>query len=129
MICETYPAGAVQVNNQELLASANADSGDPVFSAGELRVDLLHRQVTVGGQEVHLTPNEFRLLTVFVRNRNQVLSQDQLLELVWGGTRGSAREQVKLYVGYLRRKLGADAAGESPIETRRGFGYCYRAAR
>jgi DNA-binding response OmpR family regulator len=94
-----------------------------------LAIDFAQRSVVAGGRPVALTPLEFRLLTVFVRNPNQVLSQDQLLELVWGGTRGSAREQVKLYVGYLRRKLGADAAGESPIETRRGFGYCYRAAR
>ena len=94
-----------------------------------LAIDFAQRSVVAGGRPVALTPLEFRLLTVFVRNPNQVLSQDQLLVLVWGGTRGSAREQVKLYVGYLRRKLGADAASESPIETRRGFGYRYRAAR
>jgi DNA-binding response OmpR family regulator len=92
-------------------------------------IDFAQRSVVAGGRPVELTPLEFRLLAVFVRNPNQVLSQDQLLELVWGGTRGSARDQVKLYVGYLRRKLGTDAAGESPIETKRGFGYCYRAAR
>jgi DNA-binding response OmpR family regulator len=94
-----------------------------------LTIDFAQRSVVAGGRPVELTPLEFGLLAVFVRNPNQVLSQDQLLELVWGGTRGSAREQVKLYVGYLRRKVGTDAAGESPIETRRGFGYCYRTAR
>jgi two-component system response regulator MprA len=66
-----------------------------------------------------LTPTEFRLLSTFVRHPNQVLSSGQLGELVWGG---ASRDQVKIYVGYLRRKLGED----TPIETVRGFGYRYR---
>jgi DNA-binding response OmpR family regulator len=54
-----------------------------------------------------------------------VLSRDQLLELVWGDTYGVGGDQVKLYVGYLRRKLDADAPASVPIETVRGFGYRY----
>jgi DNA-binding response OmpR family regulator len=92
-------------------------------------IDFSRRSVVAGGRTLELTPLEYKLLVAFVRNPNQVLSHEQLLELVWGGGRGGARDQVKLYVGYLRRKLGTDASGESPIETRRGFGYCYRAAR
>ena len=61
-----------------------------------------------------------------MRNPNQVLSHDQLLELAWGGAAAAERDQVKLYVGYLRRKLGAPPGGDSPIETMRGFGYRYR---
>ena len=73
-----------------------------------------------------LTPLEFRLLAAFVRHPNQVLSRDQLLELVWGDAETVAADQVKLYVGYLRRKLGWDVADRSPVETVRGFGYRYR---
>ena len=80
------------------------------------------------GAEVALTPLEFKLLTAFVRHPNQVLSNEQLLVLVWGESDAS-REQVKLYVGYLRRKLSPDAPDEAPIETRRGFGYAYRPGR
>ncbi|MEX0992865.1 MAG: response regulator transcription factor [Solirubrobacterales bacterium] len=87
-------------------------------------VDFARAQVTVEGKEVKLTPLEFRLLAAFVRNPNQVLSSDQLLELVWGSA-GASRDQVKLYVGYLRRKLREDAQAE-PIETVRGFGYRYQ---
>jgi DNA-binding response OmpR family regulator len=47
---------------------------------------------------------------------------------VWGDS-DTSREQVKLYVGYLRRKLSPDAPDEAPIETRRGFGYAYRPGR
>src|SRR5919109_1513248 len=84
--------------------------------------------LTARGEPVDLTPLEFRLLTAFVRHPNQVLSHEQLLELVWGDADAS-REQVKLYVGYLRRKLCPDAPDEAPIETRRGFGYAYRPRR
>jgi DNA-binding response OmpR family regulator len=75
---------------------------------------------------VRLTPLEFKLLAVFARHTNQVLSPEQLLELVWGDSRGGSPEQVKVYVGYLRRKLEPNAPEEAPIETVRGFGYRYR---
>ena len=75
--------------------------------------------------QVALTPLEFKLLAAFVRNPNQVLSSDQLLELVWGDASGGSRARTKLYVGYLR-KLETAAPGAGPIETVRGFGYRYR---
>src|SRR6266516_2823390 len=90
-------------------------------------VDFAQRVVRAGGEEVSLTPLEFRLLTAFVRHPNQVLSHDQLVEQAWGGAGSAERDQVKLYVGYLRRKLGARHGAESPSETVRGFGYKYRA--
>jgi len=91
-----------------------------------LQVDFAQRQVTVHGEQVQMTPLEFKLLAAFVRNPDQVLSRDQLLELVWGDPYGVSGDQVKLYVGYLRRKLLPAASGEVPIETLRGFGYRYR---
>ena len=91
-----------------------------------VEIDYAERRVTVQGRDVRLTPLEFKLLATFVQNRNQVLSRDQLLRLVWGDPYGVSGDQVKLYVGYLRRKLVPDAPGEAPIETLRGFGYRYR---
>jgi DNA-binding response OmpR family regulator len=90
-----------------------------------LQVDFAERRVTVGEEVVELTPLEFRLLTAFVEHPNQLLSHDQLLEHVWGGDRGTSRDQVKLYVGYLRRKLAAAGVDPGVIETARGFGYRY----
>ena len=90
------------------------------------QVDYTQRQVKVQGREVHLTPLEFKLLSAFVQNPNQVLSRDQLLKLVWGDPYGVSGDQVKLYVGYLRRKLVPEAPQTAPIETVRGFGYRYR---
>lgn len=89
------------------------------------QIDYAQRRVTVDGREVQLTPLEFKLLSAFVQNPNQVLSRDQLLELVWGDPYGVSGDQVKLYVGYLRKKLVPDAPDSAPIDTVRGFGYRY----
>jgi DNA-binding response OmpR family regulator len=118
---------------QELLARVDAllrrTSGPPevraAYEDAALRVDYISREVTVGGRAVQLTPLEFRLLSAFVNHPNETLGRERLLELVWGDSEGFGGDQVKLYVGYLRRKLGWDAAA-SPLETVRGFGYRYR---
>jgi DNA-binding response OmpR family regulator len=94
---------------------------------GLVDIDFGQRCASMHGKELGLTPTEFKLLGAFVRHPNQVLSHDQLLELVWGDAVGGSRDQVKLYVGYLRRRL-RDAADVNPIETVRGFGYRYNPA-
>jgi DNA-binding response OmpR family regulator len=99
----------------------------PVYSDGLITVDFAQRQVSVRGDDVSLTPLEYNLLAAFVRHPNQVLSQEQLLDLAWNDPDTVSRDQVKLYVGYLRRKLGAEA--EASIENVRGFGYRYRVRR
>jgi DNA-binding response OmpR family regulator len=93
-----------------------------------LEVDFAQRRVLAGSEEVSLTPLEFRLLCAFLRHPGQLLSRDQLLELAWGEPSGRSGNEVKLYVGYLRRKLDAAAGAGSAIETVRGYGYRYRAA-
>jgi DNA-binding response OmpR family regulator len=115
---------------QELLARVDAllrRAAPPAEVEGPyvddvVQIDFAQRRVTANGRPVVFTPLEFRLLAAFVRHPGQVLSQDQLRELVWGDPDSHSRDQVKLYVGYLRRKL--ESAG-SPIETVRGFGYRY----
>jgi DNA-binding response OmpR family regulator len=93
-----------------------------------LEVDFAQRRVLAGTAEVALTPLEFRLLSAFLRHPGQLLSRDQLLELAWGDPAVRSGDEVKLYVGYLRRKLDAAAGAGSAIETVRGYGYRYRAA-
>jgi DNA-binding response OmpR family regulator len=97
------------------------------YADAYLSIDWAQARVTVGDREVQLTPLEFRLLSTFVRHPRQVLSREQLLELVWGDAFGVGGDQVKLYVGYLRRKLAPNALDTVPIETVRGFGYRYKA--
>jgi DNA-binding response OmpR family regulator len=119
---------------QELLARVEAllrRSGpraeEPTtYGDGSVTIDFAQREVTVGGTKVALTPLEFKLLATFVRHPNQVLSHEQLLELVWGDAMTGSRARAKLYVGYLRQKLAEAGADASLIETVRGFGYRYR---
>jgi DNA-binding response OmpR family regulator len=97
---------------------------EQAFSDEFIEIDFARRRVSAAGQKVELTPTEFRMLAVLVRHPSQVLTRDQLLEQVWGHSRGHSPDQVKLYVSYLRRKL-TDAGGIDPVETVRGFGYRY----
>ena len=111
-----------------LRRSGNRASEQQTYADSLVRIDYGQRSVSYSEREVQLTPLEFKLLATFVRNPNQVLSRDQLLELVWGDSLGVSPEQVKLYVGYLRHKLDPAAPESTPIETVRGFGYRYRRA-
>ncbi len=120
---------------QELLARVQAllrragsrgANGQETYADERLSIDFAQRAVTFEGREVALTPLEFKLLSAFVRHPRQVLSRDQLLELVWGDAYGVSGDQVKLYVGYLRRKLDPEDPTAVPIETVRGFGYRYK---
>ncbi len=96
------------------------------FDDGVVMIDFGTRDVTIRGNAVHLTPLEFRLLAALTEHAGQVLSRDQLLDLVWGSTYDVTDDQVKTYIGYLRRKIGDDAVDSQLIETVRGFGYRYR---
>jgi DNA-binding response OmpR family regulator len=110
----------------EALLRRAASDGRPVevLADGLLEIDLPQRRVTILDREVALTPTEFKLLTAFARSPDRVLSRDQLIAAVWGDAGARSPDQVKLYVGYVRRKL-LNAAGVNPIETVRGFGYRY----
>jgi DNA-binding response OmpR family regulator len=91
-----------------------------------LQVDRARHRVTVLGIEIPLTPTEFRMLEAFAANPGRVLGHGQLLDQVWGD-RIRGRDEVKLYVSYLRRKLAV--AGIDPVETVRGVGYRYAPRR
>jgi DNA-binding response OmpR family regulator len=109
-----------------LLRRPRSDVQEERYADPRLSISFAQRAVHYDDREVALTRLEYRLLTAFVRHPNQVLSHDQLRELVWGDNLATSRDEVKLYVGYLRRKLAPDAPQSTPIETVRGFGYRYR---
>jgi DNA-binding response OmpR family regulator len=107
-------------------ATAGPSERPDTYVDGALEIEFAQRSVTYKGRDVTLTPLEFKLLSAFVRHPRQVLSRDQLLELVWGGAYGASGDQVKLYVGYLRHKLDPQSPDSAPIETVRGFGYRFK---
>jgi len=125
----TKPDGVVELIARVagLLRRAPGAAG-PVarYSDDLVEIDFRTAHARAAGRELHLTPLEFRLLSTFVRHAGEVLSARDLLEIVWGET-GTARERVKIYVGYLRNKF-REAGVEAPIETLRGFGYRYESA-
>jgi two-component system KDP operon response regulator KdpE len=96
---------------------------EPVFTVGDLRVDLGHRRVYVANQEVHLTPIEYKLLTVLVRYAGRVVTQRQLLQEVWGPHQTSATHYVRVYMGQLRHKLETNPARPRYLVTEPGVGY------
>jgi DNA-binding response OmpR family regulator len=95
------------------------------YDDGAISIDYANRLVMSRGLPIRLTPLEFRLVDAFARHPGQVLSAEQLIEHCWGHEAGVSRDQVKLYVSYVRKKLGQNASGWQPIETVRGFGYRY----
>jgi DNA-binding response OmpR family regulator len=97
------------------------------YDDGVVAIDIPRAEVTVHGEPVRLTPLELRLLQALTEHAGNVLSNDQLLELAWGDNVTAAHDRVKLYIGYLRKKIERDPAEPRLIENVRGYGYRYRA--
>ena len=96
---------------------------EPTVTIGELRVDLAHRQVFLGGDAVHLTPTEYRLLITLAQHTGKVLTHPQLLKQIWGPAYTDAAHYVRVYMAQLRRKLEIDPACPRYLLTEPGVGY------
>jgi two-component system KDP operon response regulator KdpE len=99
---------------------------EAVFKSGPLRVDLERRRVQVDGQDVRLTPTEYRLLSVLVKHAGRVVTRDQLLREVWGPMNPQQHEYLRVYMTHLRRKLETDPLRPKLFETDAGVGYRLR---
>jgi two-component system, OmpR family, KDP operon response regulator KdpE len=93
------------------------------FQHGDLTVDVDARKVTVNGNEVHLTPIEFRLLSYLIQHRGKVLTHRHLLKQVWGPLRVGETHYLRVFMASLRRKLEADPARPTHLLTEQGVGY------
>jgi two-component system KDP operon response regulator KdpE len=105
------------------LASANSETGDPVFELDKLRVDLARREVLSGGKQVHLTPNEFKLLTTLIKHVGKVLTHRQLLHEVWGPSSAEESHYLRVYMNQLRQKIEPDPSRPRYLLTETGVGY------
>jgi two-component system KDP operon response regulator KdpE len=97
--------------------------GDGLFRAGDLQVDLARRRVTVAEREVHLTPTEYKLLSVLLRFGGKVITHRQLLKEVWGPAYGEQTNYLRVFMAQLRHKLEADPARPRYLLTEPGVGY------
>lgn len=119
-------------DNDELVARVRAHlrrsprpntSEELVFDNGEFRINFLNREVYVRNEIKHLTPKEFNLLGVLVRNAGRVVTRNELVTQAWGEEYGDAIDSLKLYVHYLRQKLEVNPEQPDYILTSRGVGY------
>jgi two-component system, OmpR family, KDP operon response regulator KdpE len=99
------------------------NGGQTSFECGELKVDLSTRRVFVSNVEVHLTPNEYKLLTTLIRNAGKVLTHRQLLKEVWGPDQVQETHYLRVFMANLRRKLETDPARPRYLLTEQGVGY------
>ena len=97
------------------------EGAEPVWRSHGVEVDLLRRRVRVGEQELTVSPREYDLLALLVRNAGRVLTHRQLLTAVWGKSHVEDVQYLRVYVGHLRQKLGPQ--GAQLIRTEPGIGY------
>lgn len=117
---------------QELLARARVAirhasqtpiKADALVSFGEVCVDFGKRLVTFKGEDVHLTPNEFKLLAALIRHPGRVITHTQLLREIWGNEYTDETHYLRVYMAQLRRKLEIDPAHPRYLITEPGVGY------
>ena len=125
-VSKPFGVGEVLARLRVLLRHAERtvrDMDDGSYEAGDLRVDLTHRRVAVNGEDVHLTPIEYRLLTTLVKHAGKVLTHNQLLKDVWGKPYTDQPHYLHVYMGQLRRKIEKDPARPRHLLTEPGVGY------
>jgi len=103
--------------------TVGGDANEAIFRFGEVEIDPRSRLVRRDGAEVHLTPIEYRLLSVLVANAGRVLTHRQLLREVWGPSHAEQSHYLRIYMGHLRQKLEADPAQPRHLLTETGVGY------
>jgi two-component system KDP operon response regulator KdpE len=104
-------------------AMRQAGQQEPAFVLGNLRVDLTQRQVFLNEKEVHLTPIEYKLLTMLIKNAGRVITHSQLLKEVWGPPYLKETQYLRVYMTQLRHKLEADPARPRFLINEPGIGY------
>jgi two-component system KDP operon response regulator KdpE len=125
-ITKPFTPGEVSARIRAALRrAAVVDKNEPseTITFGAIRVNLAARRVFAADNEVHLTPNEYKLLQVLLRHHGRVLTQRQLLNEVWGPEHLEEREYLRVFMSQLRHKLEADPAHPKHLITEPGVGY------
>jgi two-component system KDP operon response regulator KdpE len=126
----TKPFGTGELLARLRVALRHSERGvgdaESVLEVGDLRIDLTRRQVFVAGQEVRLTPIEYKLFSVLMKHSGRVLTHRQLLKEVWGPTSLDQTQYLRVYMAQLRHKLERDPARPRYLVTEPGVGYRLR---
>lgn len=123
----TKPFGLAELKARLRVALRHTDKspGDssPLYENNDLKVDLMARRVWLRNKEVRLTPLQYKLLAVLIKNAGRVVSQKQLMEEVWGEDREVTAEAVRIFVHQLRQKIEPEPARPQCLKTEPGVGY------
>lgn len=121
----TKPFGVGELLARVRACTRRRTPGDETAEArfGDVAVDLTARVVRRAGEEVHLTPTEYRLLTTLLSHAGRVLTHRHLLREVWGPSHADSTHYLRTYMGQLRAKLEADPARPQHLLTETGVGY------
>ncbi len=119
-----FEIGELMARLRAALRHKIAGAGEAaVFEGGGLMVDTIRRIVTRDGEPLKLTPKEYDLLTILVRNAGRVVTHRQLLTAVWGPAHTEDTQYLRVFIGQLRQKIEANSAAQSIIRNEPGIGY------
>ena len=124
-LTKPFGVGELLARARAALRRRNQPAGDPsaAFRFGDIQVDPVARVVKRNGKDVHLTPVEYRLLSLLVANAGRVMTHRQILREVWGPSHVEHGHYVRVYMGHLRQKLEDDPAQPRHILTETAVGY------
>jgi two-component system, OmpR family, KDP operon response regulator KdpE len=105
---------------------ASAATAVQTMEFGDLKIDLARREVMIGGNEVHLTPIEYKLLVLLARHAGKVLTHQQILKEVWGPVYANQAHYVRVHMAELRKKIESNPARPKLLVTEPGVGYRLR---
>lgn len=108
------------------LSRRSLETRQPVLSCGDLQLDPITCKVTYGGKVLSLTPKEYMILEVFLKNPTRLFNRSSLLNQLWDSEQLPAEETIKTHMTSLRRKLKEIGSSENTIETVYGLGYRLR---
>jgi two-component system, OmpR family, KDP operon response regulator KdpE len=122
-VAKPFAVGELLARIRAALRRSAAAAVGTVVRFGSVEVDLEKRLVRVDAQEIHLTPNEYKLLQVLIQHAGKVLTQRQLLNEVWGPQHTEQAQYLRVYIAQLRRKLERNPARPKHLQTEPGVGY------
>ena len=125
-LVKPFAVGELLARIRVALRRSNHTNAEPIFTVGELRVDLVRRLVTVGTREVQLTPTEYDLLHLLVNHAGKVLTHPQLLRAIWGVGYEKELHTLRVNISNPRRKLEPEPTRPRYLITEPGVGYRLR---
>jgi len=122
-LTKPFGIGELQARVRVALRRFSGINPEPKVAFADVTVDLAARRVIRAGEEIHLTPIEFRLLGVLLNNAGKVMTQRQLLSQVWGPNAVEHSHYLRIYMGHLRQKLEGNPTQPLHLLTETGIGY------